>query len=359
MGTVQVGTLRCQKSLASDVSLMDAVMNNTGFLTNIKQQYDYVFTDLRDPRVDDWFLMSSVWPTVGLCALYYYIIRIWGPKFMKDREPYNIQTLITAYNLFQTLFSVWIFQKACRFWLTGKYNWLCQPVDFSYTQDGFDAADMTWWYFFSKFVDFFDSFFFVARKKFSHLSTLHVVHHGGLPIAVWFGPKFVGGGHTTFCGFLNSGVHVAMYLYYFLAALGPTIQPYLWWKRYLTRLQMAQFVIFFAHAMQPLFIECDYPKIYCWIILGHGVLYFCLFSNFYSKSYMSNAKNSKSQVAKEKTDEKQEKQMTNGSIQWKDKEDKEKEEEKEEEEESWEVLKSATTTDDDRIETNGMVKKIQ
>ena len=70
-------------------------------------------------RVDDWFLMSSVWPNVGLCALYYYIIRIWGPKFMKDREPYNIQTLITAYNLFQTLFSLWIFWKATRFWLTG------------------------------------------------------------------------------------------------------------------------------------------------------------------------------------------------------------------------------------------------
>ena len=68
---------------------------------------------------------------------------------------------------------------------------------------------------------------------------------------------------------------------------------------------------------------------------------------------------SKSQVAKEKTDEKQEEKITNGRIQRKDKEDKEKEEEKEEEEESWEVLKSATMTDDDRIETNGMVKKIQ
>ena len=159
--------------------------------------------------------MSSVWPNVGLCALYYYIIRIWGPKFMKDREPYNIQTLITAYNLFQTLFSLWIFWKATRFWLTGttqalitltknkslkpndyqfifvslsgKYNWLCQPVDFSYSQDGFDAADMTWWYFFSKYVDFFDSFFFLARKKFSHLSTLHVVHHCIMPFTSWFG----------------------------------------------------------------------------------------------------------------------------------------------------------------------------
>ena len=32
------------------------------------------------------------------------------------------------------------------------------------------------------------------------------------------------GGHTTFCGFLNSGIHVVMYLYYFLAALGPKVQ---------------------------------------------------------------------------------------------------------------------------------------
>ena len=54
---------------------------------------------------------------------------------------------------------------------------------------GLAALDVTWWYYISKFPDFFDSFFFVLRKKFSHLSSLHVIHHGGLPIAVWFGPK--------------------------------------------------------------------------------------------------------------------------------------------------------------------------
>ena len=71
--------------------------------------------------------------------------------------------------------------------------------------------------------------------------------------------QFVGGGHTTFCGFLNCFVHVVMYSYYFLAA--PWIQPYLWWKRYITKLQMMQFIIFIVHALQPLFIECSYPKV--------------------------------------------------------------------------------------------------
>jgi len=87
---------------------------------SLQSHYFYLFVELRDPRVDDWFLMSSPWPTVALCVLYYYIIRVAGPRFMKDREPLNIQSLVVVYNLFQTLFSVWIFQKACRFWLTGK-----------------------------------------------------------------------------------------------------------------------------------------------------------------------------------------------------------------------------------------------
>ena len=75
-----------------------------------------------------------------------------------------------AYNLFQTLLSLWLFQKASYFWLTGRYNWLCQPVDYSNSEEGMLAADMTWWFFFSKLVDTIDSFFFVLRKKWMHLS---------------------------------------------------------------------------------------------------------------------------------------------------------------------------------------------
>jgi len=46
------------------------------------------------------------------------------------------------------------------------------------------------------------------------------------------------GEQAAYGAWLNSSVHIAMYGYYFLAALGPYMQKYLWWKVYVTRLQI-------------------------------------------------------------------------------------------------------------------------
>lgn len=46
------------------------------------------------------------------------------------------------------------------------------------------------------------------------------------------------GGHSTFFGLVNTFVHIVMYAYYMLSAVGPKMQKYLWWKKYLTTLQM-------------------------------------------------------------------------------------------------------------------------
>ena len=40
---------------------------------------------------------------------------------------------------------------------------------------------------------------------------------------------------------MNSFIHVVMYTYYGLASLGPEVQKYLWWKKYLTKLQLVCF----------------------------------------------------------------------------------------------------------------------
>ena len=41
-----------------------------------------------------------------------------------------------------------------------------------------------------------------------------------------------------FGAMVNSFIHVLMYTYYGLSALGPHMQKYLWWKRYLTVMQL-------------------------------------------------------------------------------------------------------------------------
>jgi len=49
---------------------------------------------------------------------------------------------------------------------------------------------------------------------------------------------------TAFFGaMINSFTHVLMYTYYGLSALGPHMQKYLWWKKYLTRVQLVNMQI--------------------------------------------------------------------------------------------------------------------
>ena len=42
---------------------------------------------------------------INLCFLPRHI----GPHMMKDREPYDLKSVMLAYNLFQTLFNCWLF----------------------------------------------------------------------------------------------------------------------------------------------------------------------------------------------------------------------------------------------------------
>ncbi|KAI4473086.1 hypothetical protein M0804_015492 [Polistes exclamans] len=177
-------------------------------------------------------------------------------------------------------------------WARG-YSFRCQPVDYSSNPLALRMANTCWWYYFSKFTEFFDTLFFILRKKNQHVSTLHVIHHGVMPFSVWMGMKFAPGGHSTFFALLNTFVHIIMYFYYMVAAMGPRYQRYIWWKKYLTTLQML------------LFTECDYPRSFMiWISL-HGFLFFGLFSDFYKMKYTigkgSSRSNSKRRITKTTT----------------------------------------------------------
>jgi hypothetical protein len=56
-----------------------------------------------------------------------------GPKLMANREPFELQKIIIAYNFFQILLNLKLFYLACTLgWLTSgdhAYNWRCQNID--------------------------------------------------------------------------------------------------------------------------------------------------------------------------------------------------------------------------------------
>jgi hypothetical protein len=64
-----------------------------------------------------------------------------------------------------------------------------------------------------------------------------------MPVSWWFGVKFVPGGFGTFHAMLNSFIHFLMYFYYGLSACGEKYQKYLWWKKYMTSMQMVNYQI--------------------------------------------------------------------------------------------------------------------
>ncbi|KAK3599820.1 hypothetical protein CHS0354_022386 [Potamilus streckersoni] len=237
-----------------------------------------------DPRTTDWFLMSSPWPSFFICIVYVVIVSQ-GPKIMSNRKPLELRNVLMVYNICMVALSTYCFiEFLLSGWLAG-YSLGCQPVDYSRSPQALRMANVCWWFFFSKFIELLDTFFFIVRKKFNQVSFLHVFHHGIMPISWWFGVKFVPGGFGTFHSLLNSFIHLVMYAYYGLSALGPAYQKYLWWKKYMTSMQITQFILVVIHSSQLLFIDCQYPIIFVYWIGLYAFIFLILFADFYRKSY--------------------------------------------------------------------------
>lgn len=98
-------------------------------------------------------------------------------------------------------------------------------------------------YFLLKLADLLDTVFFVLRKKQNQISFLHLYHHTGMVMLTWNATKFYPGGHSVFTGFLNSIIHVVMYGYYLVSAFNPEYKNNIWWKKYITQMQIVSWIV--------------------------------------------------------------------------------------------------------------------
>lgn len=57
------------------------------------------------------WLMGSLWPVLIILFCYLYFIFEAGPKFMKFRNPMNIDRFVMMYDVVQVLFSLYIVKE--------------------------------------------------------------------------------------------------------------------------------------------------------------------------------------------------------------------------------------------------------
>lgn len=93
-------------------------------------------------------------------------------------------------------------------------------------------------YMLAKITELLDTVFFVLKKNDRQITFLHVYHHSINVILTWIAIKINSiNPSAAFLGSLNGFVHVIMYTYYGLSAF-PSMTKYLWWKKYITTLQL-------------------------------------------------------------------------------------------------------------------------
>lgn len=270
-----------QRSVATDMA---------GLVRMAIDRYVNIVDSISDPRVNDWPLMDSPVPTLVMVTVYLYTVVLLGPRLMANRKPFQLRNILVVYNAAQVVFSlVMLWEHLMSGWLL-DYSYKCQPVDYSHNPTALRMANLCWWYYISKLTEFMDTLFFVLRKKDNQITILHLYHHSLTPLETWICVKFIAGGHGTFSNLINNIVHVIMYFYYMMSAMGPEYHKYLWWKKHLTTLQLIQFGLVFVHSAQVLIFDCGYPKLVAGLLLLHSVIFFALFFDFYQQAYKKNNK---------------------------------------------------------------------
>lgn len=128
-----------------------------------------------DPRTRGFPFIGNPAMVMSLIAGYLYVIKVWGPRWMEDRKPFDLKGVIMAYNALMVALNIFFFYKfLTHSYLGGGYSWVCQGIDF-HDPKSLPIVTYCWWYFMVRILDFADTLFFLLRKKYSHISFLHVV----------------------------------------------------------------------------------------------------------------------------------------------------------------------------------------
>ena len=196
---------------------------------------------------------------------------------MKQRKkPFSLQYFVIFYNIFQIVFNGYMV-----YGLSQPFIQLQNPFLFN-TEKTSDSDYFMYLHMISKIIDFIDTYIIILKKKsLKQLTFLHLYHHSTIGI-IWcyLIENNYAFGTSTFGALLNSLVHCIMYTHYLMSSL-KIKNPF---KKYVTYIQMLQFMLCIIHGILCPFFETVNGVPYQ-LQLFYQLTMIVLFTNFTKKTY--------------------------------------------------------------------------
>lgn len=261
-------------------------------LKNLTDLYKQALTT-SDPRTKDYLLVwNDPIPVLQILLAYLLIVTI-GRRVMSYLPAVPVPvSFLFAYNFFLVILSAYMVEEIISGVLEAKYDLICAKYDRSRSSGEMRVVNALWWYFFSKAIELLDTVLMVLRKKNVQITFLHVFHHSSMLVIWWIVISWIPSGQAYFGAALNSLVHIFMYSYYALSVI-PSLKDKLWWKKYITTIQLVQFVITFTHTSLGLYKTCDFPLWGQLLLFFYMIIMMILFSNFYIHEYVKKTNDAK------------------------------------------------------------------
>lgn len=219
--------------------------------------------------------------TMMLSIVVAYLLGTFGlQKFMEKRQALSFKWLVFVHNGLLSFASLVLLVLYIQHLLPkllshGLYFVSC---DASIIGDG-RLALLSYVNYMLKYYELIDTFFLLLKKK--ELQFLHVYHHALTLILCHV--QLAGATSIQWIPItINLFVHVLMYYYYAAVTVGKDV----WWKKYLTMVQIIQFVIDIVFCWGAIYLREDYVR---WKRIGldcHGDWHSAYFGALLLSSYL-------------------------------------------------------------------------
>lgn len=171
--------------------------------------------------------------------VFYFVTIFVLMKFMNKREErFNPKKFMVVYNFICVCLATYCFVGVLRYYYLAGEPFYCSNVDFA-DERAKQIVKVFYVFYIQKYWEFLDTFIFILRKSYRQVTFLHVYHHSSITVMVRLFLHAYPSGDNCIAVLLNSFVHMLMYTHYLCSILGVKC----WWRSYLTKLQLVQFVL--------------------------------------------------------------------------------------------------------------------